>query len=338
MINTAAPLTISSVSQTGGNVQIVNTGGMTLSGTATDSSGIISLYDRSAGIQESTSGTITANLLIDQCSTGTTLNNANAIAEFYASNATSGDVQLNNTTALTIVYLNETGGNIQVVNAGGSTVTGAVTDTGGNVSLDETSANIMEYSTGTFAASLLTAESATGTILSTANAVASFTATNTTSGDIQLNNTTALTVNAIDQTGRNVQIISAGGDEPDGSRHGCQRHRQPVRKLGGNPGIDFRDDRGKPSYRPVHDRGNPERRQRDRGFLRRQRDQRQPATEQYDPAHDHYLNETGGNIQVVNAGGITVTGSVTVTTAPSACRTARRKSWSTARGRSPPAS
>jgi hypothetical protein len=209
--NTAAPLTISSISQSGGNVQVINNGGISLAGAISDANGIVSLYDTSAAINETTSGAIAASLLVGQAATGMTLNGANSLASFYARNSTSGDTQLNNTVAVTIIFVSQSGGNFKVVNAGGILVTGTVAVASGRVTLDDTSATVQEEGTGTITASALVTQSVTGTLLNSANAVASFTAANSGSGDLQLNNATALTIESISDTGGVVQVINSGG-------------------------------------------------------------------------------------------------------------------------------
>ena len=223
--NDIIALGITTVSQSGGNVQIISNGGMTIGGAVTDAAGIVSLLDTSGAISESSSvgdaiadsqaagGAITANLLITQSATGTTLNDTNDVAQYYAGNTTSGNVQLTNAAALTIIFANQAGGDIDITNAGGITLTGTITDSksGGTISLDETSAGIQQTS-GSVTASILDTESVTGVSMNAiGNAFGSLSATNSTSGAMQFNDGAALIVTSISELGGDAQIISAGG-------------------------------------------------------------------------------------------------------------------------------
>ena len=173
-LNNTTALTIAYVSETGGNVQVVNAGGITEAGTITDAGGDVSLEDTTGQIQQYATGTITANLLTTSSVAGTTLNSQNAVGSFNGTNTTSGDIQLNNTTALTIDSISQANGYVQVINAGGISLTGAVTDAGGNVSLDETSGAINETSAGTIDADLLVAQSISGTTLNGTNSITTY--------------------------------------------------------------------------------------------------------------------------------------------------------------------
>ena len=153
--NAAAPLTITSINEAVGNVQVMNFGGMLITGTITDTAaaGIVSLKEWTTSIEETPlatpTGRIVANLLITQSKSGTLLNGANAVSGLIAVNDPSGgDFQLTNTLPLTIEGIIETGGNLTVVNAGGIGITGTVKDLGGTVNLKDTAAGIQEIGAG----------------------------------------------------------------------------------------------------------------------------------------------------------------------------------------------
>lgn len=88
------------------------------------------------------------------------------------------------------------------MNAGNLTTTGAVNLTAG--------AAISEAGAGLISGGLLTTGSTTGTTLNNLNLISSFKATNTTSGDVSLKNSGALSVTGIDETGGNVSVTNAG--------------------------------------------------------------------------------------------------------------------------------
>src|SRR5208282_1987901 len=143
----AVAVTIAGISQSGGNVQVINSGTINITGAilAPYDGGIVSLADTTANIQESGAGAIGGDpiampllgkalskgsiivpeaedppTLITQSVTGTILNGENTAGGFLAFNTRRGDVQLTNTTApLTIVDIDQSGGNVQVTNTAG---------------------------------------------------------------------------------------------------------------------------------------------------------------------------------------------------------------------------
>ena len=214
--DSATPLTITGITQNGGNVQVVNYGDLRITGTIQDTaaSGIVSILERNADIQETGSGEIEANYLISQSKTGTVLNSANQVSNYLAWNdPNGGNMQFTNTIPLTIQLVIETGGNLTIVNSGGMQITGTIKAQTGTVSLKDSTAGITESGGLIFANSLIT-QSVTGTILNGNNLVGTLNATNTTSGDVQFNNNSdaLLTVAAVSESGGNVQVINFGGE------------------------------------------------------------------------------------------------------------------------------
>ena len=228
-------------------------------------------------INEAGSGSVTGGLLTTHSSTGTTLNTANQVTGFNATNTTSGSISLVNGLSLNVTGISETGGTITVTNTGTLSTTGAVSTTadgnilllasgtetigatvtaggGGTVDLKATTATsdivvnaniqsatgpltldagkdvtlnagrlttignvnlnagnaIREAGAGFVTGGLLTTQSSTGTLLTSANQVTSFKATNTTSGDLILVNGPSLEIIRIDETGGNVSVKNTG--------------------------------------------------------------------------------------------------------------------------------
>lgn len=123
---------------------MLNAGNLTTSGS-------VSLIAEKS-INEAGSGLVTGSLLTTQSSTGTTLNNANHIHLFQATNgpydainATRSGVSLTNQGPLTILGIrDETGGSVTVNETGTLTTTGAVvTAISGNISLISSGAEIV---------------------------------------------------------------------------------------------------------------------------------------------------------------------------------------------------
>ncbi len=215
LINTAATLTITGVSQSGGgNVTVNDTGALSITGAFGAASGPVNLTATTL-IGESGAGAIgTTGLLTTSSATGTTLNGANTVDNFNATNTTSGNVALTNTAAtLTITGVSQSGGgNVTVDDTGALSLTGALGAVSGNVSLTA-SGLLSESGAGAVSTTgLLTTSSAGGTTLNGGNTVGSFNATNTTAGDIALTNTAAtLTITGISQSGGgNVTINDTG--------------------------------------------------------------------------------------------------------------------------------
>ncbi|MDB5824639.1 MAG: filamentous hemagglutinin N-terminal protein [Herminiimonas sp.] len=110
---------------------------------------------------------ITANSLTTRSVTGTRLDSdANAIGAFAATNSGSGNISVSTSGSVSLGQISDLSGTV-TVNAGD-----AISQTGG------------------IAAAALRTSSANGTRLDSTNAVASFSATNTVSGDVVLTNTT----------------------------------------------------------------------------------------------------------------------------------------------------
>ena len=230
-VNTAGALSITGAVSTAanGNISLTSTGVQTIGAAVTaNGSGTVTL-DASGGnllvqaLVSSTSGAInataggaitesgsgafsTTGLLTAVSSAGQTLNGANKVSSFNAANTVSGDIDLTNAALLTISLIGETGGNVQVVNAGGILISGSIG--GGNVSLQDSTSYITELSLGSIACSLLTTRSASGTSLDDSNAVSvlnsisQFNATDT-GGDITLrvDGSKPLSITGITETG-----------------------------------------------------------------------------------------------------------------------------------------
>ncbi len=214
LTNTAATLTITGISQSGGgNVAVTNTGAISVTGSIAAGAGNITLSS-TATIAETGAGAISGALLTTNSVGGTTLNGANAVTGFNATNTTSSDIGLTNTAAtLTITGISQSGGgNVAVTNSGSITISGAITAVTANVNLTATG-SISETGAGAISCALLTTNSATGTTLDGANTVATFSASNSTSGNVSLTNTAApLTITGVTQVaGGNVTINNTGG-------------------------------------------------------------------------------------------------------------------------------
>jgi hypothetical protein len=185
-----------------------------LNGALNTGAGIVSLTSTGT-ISEGASGTITAGLLQTSGIGGTTLNGVNTIGSFNATNSTGGAIAFTNTGALTITGISNTdGGADTVINTGSINITGTISAVGGGaINLTETSGAITESGSGLINTSgLLTMNSVTGETLNGANKIGSLAATNTSSGDIALFNTSApFTINNVSNTGGNLVFANTGG-------------------------------------------------------------------------------------------------------------------------------
>lgn len=152
---------------------------------------------------------ITAGLLTTVSAGGTTLNAANAVTGFNASNTVGGNIELANTAApLTVTGISQAGGGDVVIGNTGAIVVGGATVTGGDLTLTS-SAAISQ--TGAISAGLLTTSSNGGTVLNSANAVSAFNAANIGLGNVELTNTiTTLDLQGITQNNGNVIIGNNG--------------------------------------------------------------------------------------------------------------------------------
>jgi filamentous hemagglutinin family protein len=195
----------------------LNASGMTsiaINGALNTGVGAVSLTS-SGTISEGASGTITAGSLQTSGIGGTTLNGANIVGSFNATNSTSGAIAFTNTGALTIAGLSNSGGGVDLVtNTGSINITGTIAAAGGGaINLTETAGAITESGPGLINTSgLLTINSVTGETLNGANKIGSLAATNTSSGDIALINTSApFTINNVSNTGGNLVFDNTGG-------------------------------------------------------------------------------------------------------------------------------
>ncbi len=164
-------------------------------------------------ITESGTGAISADQLTTTSATGTTLGGANAFAIFLATNTTSGDITLTDAVAtLTILGITPPAtANVMVTNTDGDiAVTGPIT-TSASVGLTA-GGSITESGAGAITTNQLTTSSVSGTILTGANVVGTFQATNSTSGDITFSDASSpLTISGITQSGPgNVTVTNTG--------------------------------------------------------------------------------------------------------------------------------
>jgi len=114
-------------------------------------SGNVNLTGTAGNVTQTGAGKVTGALLTASSATGTTLNAANTVTSFNATNTTSGNIALINTApTLTITGISETGGgNVSVTNTGDLTVSNAITTadsaTGatGAISLTTASGNVI---------------------------------------------------------------------------------------------------------------------------------------------------------------------------------------------------
>ena len=189
LTNTAAPLTITGISQTGGgDIIVTNSGALTTSGAiTTGSNGNISLT--ATGGTETLGSAVTAN--------------------------GSGNVTLSATGASSDILFNanvgSTSGVITATAGRNITLNGGNISTSGNVSLTGTAGAISEESTNYINGALLTTVSATGTTLGNANTVTSFNATNATGGISLINTAAPLTVTGISETGTGDITVTNSG-------------------------------------------------------------------------------------------------------------------------------
>jgi hypothetical protein len=199
--NTEA-LGITSISETGGGtVGIVNTGGISINGAITDAGGTVNLQDTASDIIELAAGVITSNTLDTKSVTSTLLVWGNVVSNFSATNSPVGSIFLGNNSALTITGINQTGGGpVTVSNWKGISITGPITDIGGNVTLKEAALSISQTSAGVITAATLRTSSGSSTILPWANSVSSFNATNLIGSIYFADIATPLTITGISET------------------------------------------------------------------------------------------------------------------------------------------
>ena len=138
LTNSASPLTITGISETGGTVVVLNTGSISLTGNVTDTTGgNVNLTATGSGAAISESGTAIVNTtgtLTTNSVGGTTLNNANTVGTFNATNTPGGNVSLVNTfAAFDISGISETGGTTTVHNTGSTTINGTGITSTGNI-------------------------------------------------------------------------------------------------------------------------------------------------------------------------------------------------------------
>jgi filamentous hemagglutinin family protein len=136
LVNTAAPLTITGISEAGGgSVMVTNTGAVSLTGTVSAGGGggvnltSTGSMSESGGGLVSTTGTLTTNSV-----GGQTLNGANQVSSFSATNSTVGDIWLTNTAGTLSLsgIAPAPGANVTINNTGSLVNVGTLTLSGGS--------------------------------------------------------------------------------------------------------------------------------------------------------------------------------------------------------------
>ena len=182
--NDITTLTLAGINQSGtGNVIINNTGNI-VAGNAIISNAI----NLTAGgtISQNATGSLTGGVLTTSSAGGTTLGLNNALSGFNATDSAGGNILLIDSGALNVAGINTTG------------------------NVDLTTGNLTQ--SGIINANQLTTNTVNGSVLNSLNTVNSYTATNTTSGNIELNdNVATLTLAGINQSGSGDVIISNTG-------------------------------------------------------------------------------------------------------------------------------
>jgi hypothetical protein len=216
--NTAAPLTIAGISQSGGgSVTVNNTGAVSITGTVSAGVGGAINLTSSGALSESGGGLIsTTGTLTTSSAGGTTLNGANTVNTFNATNNTSGTISLTNTaspltiTGITTTFAGASG--ITVSNTGAISLTGSISSVNGPITLTAVGGTISQSAGTLSTTNVLTTNSVGGTTLTSAgNNVGGFNATNTTSGNIALTVSTGgglLSITGISQSGGGSVTVS----------------------------------------------------------------------------------------------------------------------------------
>ena len=146
-LSNSAPLTISSIVNTGGSINVTNTGGMTIAGAiAATGSGTVSLTESSGAITEGGSGLIDASGVLLTAATGigsfsTPLQLVTSSLSANSTSSTSGGIYITNTptAAVTLNSLINAGLNAPITysqNGQDLTIAGSVTSQGGSVLID----------------------------------------------------------------------------------------------------------------------------------------------------------------------------------------------------------
>ncbi|PCJ86081.1 MAG: hypothetical protein COA54_09595 [Thiotrichaceae bacterium] len=211
-------LDLQAVSNTVGNITVDETGNISVSGGVNAGVNTVTL-DALGSIADST-GVITAGTLDTDSVGGTVLNNAHAVGAFTANNITSGVVTLNNASGgtLDLQAVSNTSRNITLDETGNISVSGAID--GATIVLDAVGA-ITDTGTGVITATtLLNTDSTGGTVLNQGpHVVAAFTANNTSSGNVELNNASGgtLDLQAVSNTVGDISINETGNISVNGA-------------------------------------------------------------------------------------------------------------------------
>jgi hypothetical protein len=131
-------ITGTGINQTGGNVMLTVPGSITVTGPIADGGHTVSLTATGTSGAVSGTGAITANQLTILSVTGINLTGNNAVANFQATNSTSGAIVFDDAAApLTLGVITQIGGgDVTITNTGGDlNVNGKITMTGGTLQL-----------------------------------------------------------------------------------------------------------------------------------------------------------------------------------------------------------
>jgi hypothetical protein len=208
-LSTTAASTITvdaDVTTTTGPFSVNSGGNLVVEGGTMSTTGDMSLT-AAGSISETGTGIVSASTLTTTSAGGTTLNNANTVKTLNANNTKSGNIEFTNSgKTLSLAGISQAGGGDAIITTDGNmTVDGVlnVADSG-KLNLIAASGNITQDAggAGVITSGFLVTTSQSGTLLDGVNQVGTFTASNTGTGDIRLNNASdVLTLNGVVQTG-----------------------------------------------------------------------------------------------------------------------------------------
>ena len=188
--------TSGTISDTAGNITLTctNVGNcLNLNNNVTATGNTVTL--NASGVINQIAGAISAATLTTSSAGGTTLNDANTVGTFNATNTTSGDISLTNTAGTLLVsgVSQSGGGGVTIANTGNVVLTGNITDAAGIVTLTASGAIDDAGATQVITAGTLTGSSGTGVVLTDGNLVGTLGPfTNTTSGNLFYTNAKSL--------------------------------------------------------------------------------------------------------------------------------------------------
>jgi hypothetical protein len=185
---------------------------MTFSTASAAGTGNTATLNSNSTISETGAGLISAAVLATTSVGGETLTCANAVAIFSATNSGGGAVKFNDTIPVVITALSQSGlGNVTIGDTGGSIgISGTLAAGSGNNTALTANGAINETGTGLISGAGLTTTLVGSESLNGANALSNFNGTNSGGGDVQFNNTTALTVTGITKNGTGNVVVTDG--------------------------------------------------------------------------------------------------------------------------------